>query len=70
MFSEGKKTLKELTLDLPTAHVIKHMSELAHASHKAEEVERMIKENEWKINHDNEVITYFSINIRIYDIVC
>jgi hypothetical protein len=45
--------LNNLRLDLTLKNVVNHLDDLRTSSHKIEEVERLINEQEWKMKHDN-----------------
>jgi hypothetical protein len=43
--------LNDINLDLPMRNIVNHLDNLWLASHKVEEVDRLISEQEWKIKH-------------------
>jgi hypothetical protein len=43
--------LNDIHLDLPTRNMVNRLDDLRLASHKVEEVDRLISEQEWKIKH-------------------
>ena len=52
--SKGKTTkLNEIHLELPLKSIVKRLEDLRLASHKVEEVDRLISEQEWKIKQSN-----------------
>jgi hypothetical protein len=52
--TEGKNVnLDDIHLDLPLKNIINHLDDLRVASHKVDDVERLISEQEWKIKYSN-----------------
>ena len=45
--------LNDIHLDLPLKHIVNHLDDLRVASHRVDDVERLISEQEWKIKHSN-----------------
>jgi hypothetical protein len=45
--------LNNIHLDLPVKNVVNHLDDLRTSSHKMEEVEKLVDEEEWKIKYDN-----------------
>jgi hypothetical protein len=51
---QGKNfSLNNIHLNLPLNNVVHHLDDLKVANHKAEEVERLTKEQDWKLRHSN-----------------
>ena len=52
--SKGKPAkLKDFHLELPLKNIVNHLEDLIFASHKVEEVDKLISEQEWKIKQSN-----------------
>jgi hypothetical protein len=52
--TEGKNvSLNDIHLELPLKNIINHLDDLRVASHKVDDVERLISEQEWKMKHSN-----------------
>jgi hypothetical protein len=43
--------LNDIYLDLPLKNIVNHLDDLRIASHKVEEIESLISEQEWKVKH-------------------
>jgi len=51
---QGKNlSLNNINLNLPLTNVIHDLDDLKVASHKVEEVEKLIQEQDWKLRHSN-----------------
>jgi hypothetical protein len=52
--TQGKNVkLDDIHLDLPLKNIVNHLDDLRVASHKVEEVEKLISDQEWKIKHSD-----------------
>jgi hypothetical protein len=52
--SEGKSiNLNNIHLDLRLKNIINHLDDLRIGSHKVDDIEKLISEQEWKIKHSN-----------------
>jgi hypothetical protein len=50
--TQGKNVkLNDIHLDLPLENIVNDLNDVRIASHKADEVERLISEQEWKVKH-------------------
>lgn len=53
IYGDQKVNLSEILLNLPMKHMVNHLADLDVASHKVEEVEKLLDEQEWKMKHYN-----------------
>lgn len=62
LYNNQKVNLSEVLLELPMTHMVNHLADLGVASHKISEVERIIDEQEWKLNHrtNNKHLSFLS----------
>jgi hypothetical protein len=70
-----KVPFEQISLDLPIKHVINGVNDLKYASHKVDEIQQKIAEEEWKISHQDTVsklslFAYFCAAIIILLVIC
>lgn len=54
IYNNQKVNLSDVLLDLPMKHMVNHLADLEVASHKVDEVERLLADQEWKLDHSNK----------------
>jgi hypothetical protein len=61
-----KSKLNAIHLDLPLKNILNHLDDLRLASHKVEDVDRPIAEQEWKMKRSNMMINYLSYRMWVW----
>lgn len=69
MFSKVKLKFKDVNLELSIIYIVKQASDVRYASHKVNEIGRLIFEQGWKLTHGNQINANSAITY-IYNCNC